>query len=201
MKSFGICVAAVALGVAVWAPAEAGTIASGGFPAAGDPWSSATNGTGTIPMGGRSGFMWTKGDYVALQASAKTPTGGVATSGTDTFNILNVLGQDLTVDLLVDGHDVGSFTIPQCGECFASQTYTANFNFAPLVIPAGPLSVSWVLQNTIGGGGGSIAWEDGGQGALFGTVGVPEPSSWSIALAGLLGLGGLFFAKRRVRIS
>src|ERR1035441_781387 len=34
------------------------------FPTAGDAYCSATNGCGTIPVGGQTAFMWTAGDYV-----------------------------------------------------------------------------------------------------------------------------------------
>jgi len=34
------------------------------FPTAGDMYCSATNGCGTLPAGGMTGFMWTTGDYI-----------------------------------------------------------------------------------------------------------------------------------------
>ncbi|HET7086329.1 MAG TPA: PEP-CTERM sorting domain-containing protein [Rhizomicrobium sp.] len=168
--------------------ALAGVIASGPFPAKGDLYSSATNGSGTISAGGQSAFMWTAGDYV--QSSGASVIGSyAATSFTDTFTINNLLGNGnvLTVDALLDGINIGSWTADDCGFCGSNQVINFTANFAPIVV-SGPFTVEYVLANTIPGGGGSIAFLDGGDAALYGTaLGVPEPFTLSIFGVGLAG--------------
>ena len=188
MKRLGLCIAVAAGFLGFVAAAQAGVIASGSFPTKGDQYSSATNGSGTIPAGGQSAFMWTAGDFVET-ANASVIGSYAATSFTDTFTIQNDLGtgDNLTVDALLNGIDIGSWTANGCAFCGTDQVINFNTNFAPVSV-SGPFTVEYVLANTIPAGGGSIAFLDGGNAALFGTAtSVPEPVTLSIFGIGLAG--------------
>ncbi len=188
MKRLGLCVAVAVGFLGFVTAAQAGVIASGSFPTQGDQYSSATNGSGTIPAGGQSAFMWTTGDFVET-SNASVIGSYAATSFTDTFTIQNELGNgnNLTVDALLNGINIGSWTASDCSFCGTDQVVNFNTNFAPISV-SGPFTVEYLLANTIPGGGGSIAFLDGGNAALLGTAtGVPEPFTLSIFGIGLAG--------------
>lgn len=158
------------------------------FPAAGTSYSSATDGSGTIPSGGQSQYMWTTGDFVTATFSGT----GLAsvTSFSDTFDIIDLVqtGNTLIVDALVNGVDVGSFVVNDCSSC---GTQVVNFNSGPFgpIFGAGTYTLAFVLENTLPSGGGSIAFLDGGVATLSSSSPVPEPSTWALMLLGFAGLG------------
>ncbi len=171
------------------ASAQAVVIASGAFPSAGDPYFSATNGSGLIPSGGQSAFMWTTGDYVQ-SANAHVSGSYLATSFSNSFSVQNDLrGDNITIDMLINGVDVGGLTIPDCSGCDSVQNYLFNASFAAIPI-SGAFTVAWVLQNTVPGGEGSIAFLDGGNASISGTA-VPEPLTLSLFGAGLVGAAAM----------
>jgi hypothetical protein len=197
MKRLGLCIAVAAGFLGFVAAAQAGVIASGSFPTKGDQYSSATNGSGTIPAGGQSASMWTAGDFVET-ANASVIGSYAATSFTDTFTIQNFLGggNNLTVDALLNGIDIGSWTADDCAFCGTDQVINFSANFTPIAV-SGPFTVEYLLANTIPSGGGSIAFLDGGNASLFGTAtSVPEPVTLSIFGIGLAGAAAMRRRKR-----
>jgi len=188
------------LGAAVLAgsAANASVIASGAFPTFEDPYFSATDGSGTIPAGGQTAYMWTTGDYVAT-LDAEVSGSYLATSFTDTFMIQNGLGDgnNLTVEGVLNGVDIGSFTADDSDYSGDDQNINFNVSFAPILI-SGPFTFEYVLENTIPPGGGAIAFLDGGEATIFGTsTSVPEPSPLSLVLAGLAAIAGAFYFGRK----
>lgn len=180
-----------ALALTAGAAAEASVTVN--FPEAGTVYVSATNGSGTIPAGGQSAYMWTTGDHVVDFYAA---TGlASATSLSATFTIQNYLSVDQFFDVLVNGVDVGAYDVAPDGGSGAYQTLSFSKTFATI---AGPnYGLEYVLDNTIPGGDGSIAFTDGGTVTLSGTV--PEPAAWALMLVGFGALGaGLRRARRGV---
>jgi len=167
----------------------------GNFPTAGDAYCSFTNGCGNIPAGGQTAYMWTAGDYV--QSSIFTNTG--ITSATDVtvnFQFQDFLGggNTETVYYDVNGIPVAFFTAPDCGYCGNDYTVSGTVDFADIAPVNGGYQLSMVLQNTIPGGGGSIAFLDGGTFTLSGTS-TPEPGSIMLFGTGMLGLAGVLRRK------
>jgi len=173
------------------APGHAATF---DFPSDMTSFSSATNGTGTIPASGQSAYMWTAGDYITQTI---TGTGLSAVSGfSNAFSYWTNLDADLTVAVLVNGTQVGSFTLNPCSNCDVADDESLSFSFAP-ISASGDYTISYVLQNTIAPGLGSIAFLDGGTGTLTGEGAVPEPATWALMLAGFGCVG--FVMRRRAQ--
>jgi hypothetical protein len=177
--------------------ATAGTVQAASyvanFPSSSTFYSSATNGNGLIPSGGQSQFMWTTGDYVSQTVN------GTALNSVDSlsynFSYQNYLGGNtLTVGLLINGIQVDSFVAPDVGFSGNYFSATDTVSFSP--IPGGgTYALSMVLENTIPGGGGSIAFADGGNWTL-GATAVPEPATMLLLGFGLAGVAGV---RRKVK--
>ena len=178
-----------AMALTVGAAAQAASVTLD-FPEAGTVYVSAANGSGTIPAGGQSAYLYTSGDHVVDFYAA---TGlASATSLSATFTIQNYLNVDQFFDVLVNGVDVGTYDVAPDGESGDYQTLSFTESFAAI---AGPdYGLEYVLDNTIPPGAGSIAFTDGGTVTLSGAV--PEPAAWALML---VGFGALGVTLRRAR--
>jgi len=167
------------------------------FPTAGDMYCSATNGCGTLPAGGMTGFMWTTGDYVISPIfNTGQPSINSLSYNLDIYDILGG-GNNETVAYMVNGVEIGSIFVPDCGYCGQNMNFTGTFNFSSIPAQGGGFQLEMVLQNTIPGGGGSIAFDDGGLATLTNSAGgsVPEPSSIFLFGTGIVGVAGLMRRK------
>ncbi len=156
------------------------------FPSAGDAYCSATNGCGTIPSGGQTAFQWTAGDFVQ-SAIFSVPTNSVTDLTANWIFQDYMNGFTETWFVYVNGVAVAGAVIPDCGGCGTYGTVTGTVNFAGIAPVSGGYQVELVLQNTIPGGGGSVAWADGGITGLS-YAGTPEPSTFLMLGSGLLSL-------------
>jgi PEP-CTERM motif len=165
------------------------------FPTAGDAYCSATGGCGNIPAGGQTAFMWTAGDYV-MSSIFVLPTNGV-TGITANWSYQDFLGGGNTETwfALVNGVAVAQATLPDDNFVGDILTVTGSVSFAAIAPVGGGYQVELVLQNTVPGGGGSVAWLDGGITGLSYSSGVPEPSSMLLLGSGLLLVG---FVRRKL---
>jgi len=185
---------AVCLLTAGVASADSSTVP---FPTAGDSYCSATNGCGTIPSGGQTAYMWTTGDYVISSLFTGTGLNSVTSLSYD-FQIYNVLGggNNETVEFLLNNTLIGTFTVLDCNYCGSNQEFTGTFNFGAISPSGGGYTLEMELTNTIPGGGGSIAFLDGGMDTLSGGSGsTPEPGSILLFGTGALGLAGVIRRK------
>lgn len=169
------------------------------FPTAGDAYCSATNGCGTIPAGGQTGYMWTAGDYVV--SSNFTGTGLNSVMGlTYNFQIQNFLsGYNEVLDVLVNNTVVGTITAMDSNDCGCYQTLSGSLSFGAVPASGGGFTLEMMLTNTIPGGGGSIAFTDGGQFTLQSSGGggtTPEPGSILLFGTGVLAIAGM--ARRKM---
>ena len=166
------------------------------FPSSNTSYFSATNGSGTIPSGGQSAYMWTKGDYVT-QALPPIALSSVDSLSVD-FQYQNILGYGATetVEYFINGTPIGSFTAPDTNFSESDLTITDTLNFGSIT-GNGNYTLSMVLENTVAGGSGSIAFLDGGQFTLGGqNSSVPEPATMVLFGTGLIGLAGLVRRKK-----
>lgn len=194
MKAFTFGAVALAASLSLSAGAHASVFPIA-FPSSSTSYFSATNGSGTIPSGGESAFMWTTGDNIS-----QTFTGtGLATVGefSDDFQIQNFLFENETVDVSINGTNIGSFEVLADGGSGAFQTVDFSSYFA-LIPGAGDYTVAMTLTNTIDLGSGSIAFLDGGVGAFNSAA--PEPETWALMLAGIGGVGATLRSRRGKRV-
>jgi PEP-CTERM motif len=164
------------------------------FPTAGDAYCSATNGCGTIPVGGQTAFQWTAGDYV-ISSIFTLPTTSV-TDLTANWNFQDFLGGGNTETWYVylNGTAVAQAILPDDNYNGDILNVSGTVNFADIAPVAGGYQVELVLQNTVPFGGGSVAWLDGGITGLSYSP-VPEPGSMLLFGSGVIGLAGLLRKK------
>jgi len=166
------------------------------FPTAGDAYCSFTNGCGTIPSGGGTGFQWTAGDYV-ISSIFVLPTNSV-TDLTANWNFQDFLGGGNTETwyVYVNGVAVAQAILPDDAYNGDILNVSGTVNFAGIGPVGGGYQVELVLQNTVPFGGGSVSWLDGGiTGLSYNQTTVPEPSSMLLLGSGVIGLAGLMRRK------
>ena len=155
-----------------------------GFPSIGAYYFSATNGSGFVSNYGPMPWMWTAGDFVT-----QTYFNGPAVADSASFDfyvksVLNGYAEDWTV--FINGVAVAYFFPPDEGGKLTILHYTGIATFAP-IDGGGIYNYSFVLQNTIPTGGGSVAF-----------YATPEPGSIALFGSGILGLAGVLRRKFRV---
>ncbi|MGD0200540.1 MAG: PEP-CTERM sorting domain-containing protein [Bryobacteraceae bacterium] len=169
------------------------------FPTAGDPFTSATNGNGTIPSGGQTNFQWTTGDSVT--SSVFIIPGSSVTGLTENWQYQSYLqgGGSEAWNIYVNGVLVGAEVLNDCGSDCGGLDFglTNTLSFAGIAPAAGGYQIGLILQNTVPSGLGSVAWLDGGTTVLAYASGVPEPSG--LTALGLALLSGLAWVRRRGR--
>jgi len=167
------------------------------FPTAGDAYTSATNGNGTIPSGGQTAYQWTTGDSVTSAIFTDVPSSSViGLTENRTYQDYLGGGNAETWDILVNGVTVGSETLPDCGYCGSDLTLANTISFGSIAPVAGGYQIELLLTNTVPGGGRPVAWLGGGTTTLdYATSSVPEPSG--LAAFGLALVSGLAWLRRR----
>jgi hypothetical protein len=175
--------------------AVAGTLEP--FPTAGNAFTSATNGNGTMPSGGQTSYQWTTGDSVTSSVFS-IPTSSV-TGLTENWIYNSFLGGggSETWNIYVNAVLAGSEVLNDCGSCGSYFTLTNPLNFAGIAPAGGGYQIELILQNTVPSGLGSVAWVDGGTTTFLYASDVPEPSG--LTPLGLALLSGLAWVRRRGR--
>jgi hypothetical protein len=164
------------------------------FPTAGDAYTSATNGNGTIPVGGQTAFQYTAGDSVTSSIFLLGGPSVVGLTANWTFQDFLGGGGSETWYVLVNGTLVAQATLPDCSYCGTDFAVTGSVSFADIFPLAGGYQIQLVLQNTVGNGLGSVAWLDGGTTGLDNTT--PEPASLLLVGSGMLAFAGILRRKR-----
>jgi|HubBroStandDraft_4_1064222.scaffolds.fasta_scaffold03866_6 hypothetical protein len=171
------------------------TVSTVPFPTAGDAYCSATDGCGTIPVGGGTAFQWTAGDFV-ISSIFVLPTTSV-TDLTANWLVQDFLGGGNTETwfVSVNGTNVAQIVVPDDAYNGDILNVTGSVTFAGIAPVGGGYQVELILQNTVPLGGGSVSWLDGGlTGLSYGST-VPEPGSMMLFGSGVIGLAGLLRRK------
>jgi len=167
------------------------------FPTAGDAYCSATEGCGTILIGGQTAFQWTAGDYV--ESSIFVLATGFVDDLTANWNYQDFIGggNSETWNVYVNGVAVGFATLPDDAYGGDTLNVSGTVSFAPIPAASGGFQVELILQNTLGFGSGSVAWMDGGVTDLSYTeAATPEPGSLLLIGSGLA-LGATMLRRKR----
>ncbi len=164
------------------------------FPSAGASYLSQTLGSGVLSSGGSTANMWTAGDFVQ-QAFSGTGLASVSALS-DTFSIANSLATSETLGFLLNGTMVGALTVPSSGASGATQTYTFNSGPFTPIVGSGAYTLRIQLENTLGFGAGSLAFQAGGSALLKNnlppnSLTVPFPAAGATYLSQTLGSGVL----------
>jgi len=152
------------------------------FPTVGAYYFSATNGSGFITTYGQIAPMWTAGDFIT-QTFFNGPD--VADSFAFDFLVKDYLtdSNQEVANLYINGALVAVLTVDGVTVPTVFH-FQGVFPISPSIDGAGTYNYSWVLQNTIPPGGGSIAF-----------YATPEPSSIVLLGSGMLGLVGVLRRK------
>jgi hypothetical protein len=156
-----------------------------GFPSIGSFYFSATGGSGFVTNNGPLPYMWTAGDFVT-----QTFFGGPAVADSIAFTIVvadALNGYDQTVDFYINGILEANIFIGDNHGVNQVFVVPVAFPFSAPINGGGTYNYSYVLENTIPAGGGSIAF-----------YATPEPSSIALLGSGVLGLAGVLRRKFRV---
>lgn len=147
------------------------------FPSLGAFYFSATNGSGFVTSYGPMPSMWTAGDFVT-----QTYFGGPASADSAAFNFFvsdTLDGYTEDVLVYINGVGIAGFTVPDVGGVKTLLTGSGIVPFSP-INGGGTYNYSFVLQDTIPGGGGSVSF-----------YATPEPGSIALFGSGILGLAGV----------
>lgn len=186
---------AMALGLATQAAARTVDFT---FPNDATAYDSATGGSGVIPTGGQSAWMYTAGDNVSW--TVDTPITDVSVFK-DNITLADFLaaGQPLYIGVDINGYDAGPMLVDG-GQTLWDTGITAYIGpLRPLISPSGNYTITLTLLDTVPPGDGSVAFMDGGVASLTGTA-VPEPGAWLMMLSGIA-LAGAAARRQRLRLS
>jgi hypothetical protein len=193
MIRFSSCIAAIAI-VFAGATAACATPVDLAFPGTGTTYTSFWDGSGSIPSGYKTPSLYWAGDNVE-QTFTGVPLASV-TSLDYSFVLQDGLAVDTTIDILINGVTVDTFVVPDCNSCGYNITISNSVSFAA-ISGGGIYDLEMILPSTVPGGGGYVAFRDGGRFTLDGpaTAAAPEPATLALFGGGLAALG----LKRRKR--
>ena len=195
MIRFSSFIAAIAIAL-FGATAASATPVDLAFPGTGTTYTSFWEGTGTIPSGYKTPGLYWSGDNVA-----QTFTGVALASVTSldySFVVQDGLSVDTPIDILINGTVVDTFTVESCNKCGYNLPISNSVSFAA-ISGNGTYDLEMVLPSTVPGGGGYVAFRDGGRFTLDGPASAPVPEPATLALFGAA-LGGVSAMRRRKAI-
>lgn len=138
--------------------------------------------------GHQSQSLFTSGDFVT--ETFFTGQQSIGSLSYDFFVQNNFGGNDghsYSNEIFINGTQVGSFLVPDCGSCGETQEYLGTFSFSPLQ-GEGAYTLSIVLGENVPLGDGNEIFLAPGS-ATLGDV--PEPGTIVLLGSGALGLAGV----------